>query len=175
MEGKRVHRVCWVYGNNEDKANGHFSSGRTSGGGRIGQDKGQNHYSILPVHTEGWKLSSRYWFWGINSSDKKKTKSKTFNESCSAFPWEMSQPSPDTSAQLGWIFSDWSLKATGSKYKISSIFLSSAIALHFAKALTMLKTLEGSTCIYHGLCGQVLNGKLIVWAAVILQTQNWKI
>lgn len=42
MEGKSVHRVCWVYGNDEDKASGHFSGGRTVGGGGIGQGEGQN-------------------------------------------------------------------------------------------------------------------------------------
>lgn len=128
-----------------------------------------------------WRLKAqfRYWFLEIHSSDKKKTKPKTFKESCSTFPWETSQPSPDLPSWAEYSATEainmCRLKATGTKDTISSIFLSSVIALPFAKALTMLETLEGSTCTYRGVCSEVLNGKPMVWAAIRLQTQNWKI
>lgn len=44
MEGKSVHREYWVYGNEEDKANGRFSGGRTTGGGRMGQGEGAEQH-----------------------------------------------------------------------------------------------------------------------------------
>lgn len=110
---------------------------------------------------------------------KKKTKPKTFKESCSTFPWETSQPSPDLPSWAEYSATEainmYRLKATGTKDTISSIFLSSVIALPFAKALTMLETLEGSTCTYRGVCSEVLNGKPMVWAAIRWQTQNRKI
>lgn len=82
-----------AYENDEDEANECFWGGKTTGGEAGWGRTTQNHPRIPPVYIEGWKPSSRYWFGGIISSDKKKNKPEIFKkQSCSDFPQETSQP-----------------------------------------------------------------------------------
>lgn len=98
MEGKSVHRVCWEYGNNEDKASGCFSGGRTMGGGGMGQHRTTTGSCLSTLKAESSVPDAD--FGELTQVTRRKPNPKPSRSP--AVPFCRKEPaSPDTSAQLG--------------------------------------------------------------------------
>lgn len=153
MAGKSVHRVCWVYGNDKDKANGSFSGGRTTGGGRMGQGEGQS--STEPPQDPAcphWRLKAQLQIPVLELIQVTRRKPNPKPSRSPAVPFWGKRASQSwyicpAGLNIHWLQPSTctAQNALGLKiFYLPSFFLSSAIALHFAKALTCCKLLKAA-------------------------------